>query len=59
MQIGDVLIFKKSGNEVVLIEQVAGSSPVDWIVERTKGESAGKRMICRESSLLTPEQFND
>ena len=46
---GDTKIFVKSGNEVVLIEP---SGKDDWVVERTKGASAGKQMICPVKSLV-------
>lgn len=58
MQPGEKRIFSKSGNEVQLIELVAHSKPRAWVVERTKGQSAGKQMICNERCLLTIEKFN-
>lgn len=45
---GDIKVFVKSGNEVQLVEP---SGNREWVVERTKGASKGKRMICRESAL--------
>lgn len=58
MQTGVVRIFKKSGNEVVLLELVQNEKPRAWVVQRTAGPSAGKQMICLERCLLTIEQFN-
>lgn len=57
MVIGDVRIFKKSGNEVQLMAPVLGASPAAWTVRRTTGASAGKEMVCLERALLTREQF--
>lgn len=48
MRSGDTKIFTKSGNEVRLVER---SGKTDWVVERTKGASRGKRMICPERAL--------
>ncbi|WP_286241160.1 hypothetical protein [Neptuniibacter halophilus] len=48
MKAGDKKIFTKSGNEVRLIER----SGDGWIVERTKGRSAGKQMWCPERALV-------
>ncbi|WP_445769029.1 hypothetical protein [Rheinheimera sp.] len=58
MQAGEVRIFKKSGNEVVLLELVQNAKARAWVVQRTAGRSAGKQMICLERCLLTTEQFN-
>lgn len=49
MKTGDTKIFIKSGNEVRLIERTGES---EWVVERTKGASKGKQMICPESALV-------
>jgi hypothetical protein len=49
MRPGQTKIFIKSGNEVRLVER---SGKQDWLVERTKGRSQGKRMICPERALV-------
>lgn len=49
MKTGQVKVFIKSGNEVRLIKR---SGALDWVVERTQGESRGKRMICPERALV-------
>ena len=46
---GKTRIFIKSGNEVRLIER---SGRDQWVVERTKGASKGKRMVCPEAALV-------
>lgn len=48
MKPGDEKIFAKSGNEVRLIKR---SGKDFWVVERTKGRSKGKQMICAERAL--------
>ncbi|WP_207389175.1 hypothetical protein [Marinobacter halodurans] len=49
MKAGEKKIFIKSGNEVRLVER---SGQGDWVVERTRGASKGKRMICPERALV-------
>lgn len=48
MSPGNVKLFAKSGNEVRLIEPWGEG----WMVERTKGVSAGKQMWCPPLSLV-------
>lgn len=45
---GEVKVFTKSGNNVLLVEI---SAPDEWVVERIDGASKGKHMVCRESGL--------
>lgn len=58
MQPGEIRIFKKSGNEVMLQELASNSIPRSWVVVRTKGASAGKQMICLERCLVACNQFS-
>lgn len=48
MKTGDIKIFKKSGNQVRLIERDGDG----WVVERTLGKSAGKQMWCPDRTLV-------
>ena len=48
MKAGDIKIFAKSGNEVRLVERDGDG----WVVERTKGASAGKQMWCPVKALV-------
>lgn len=54
----ELYIFTKSGNEVRTIsrEKPCMKAPC-WLVERTQGKSAGKRMIVLERALKTGEVF--
>lgn len=51
---GAIYHFIKSGNLVRAIEKVKPSRAADsqWVVERVNGDSAGKRMIVQERSLV-------
>lgn len=48
---GNLYIFVKSGNIVLAIANIDAAGD-QWLVQRTHGDSAGKRMICNASSLL-------
>jgi len=48
MKAGDIKIFTKSGNQVRLVERVGDG----WVVERTRGKSAGKQMWCPTRALV-------
>lgn len=52
MKAGDTKMFTKSGNQVRLVEP---AGQCDWVVERTKGASKGKRMICPARALVEPQ----
>lgn len=56
MQQGDIKIFTKSGNRVELIK---GTGSAEWRVERVDGTSKGKQMICRETALVDPADFDE
>lgn len=54
IKIGELYYFTKSGNQVKAIEPVWAHMPNQcWIVERTDGDSKGKRMIVNERALVT------
>jgi len=53
VEIGELYYFLKSGNQVKAIEPVGAHMPDQcWIVERTEGDSKGKRMMVPEGALV-------
>jgi hypothetical protein len=53
IQQGVVYWFIKSGNQVRAIEPIERKDGTrEWVVERVSGESAGKRMLVPEMTLV-------
>ena len=55
VQAGQIYRFKKSGNLVRTLSSKATPEGVEWVVERTQGQSAGKQMLVFERALEAPD----
>jgi hypothetical protein len=58
IEAGKTYVFTKSGNEVKALEKSKPYMGKEcWTVERTKGASAGKRMVVPRIALVSVESF--